>query len=127
MLSAAGASGTVAFAQSAPSLKVLDIKVEGAQSSSPAAIIAFSGIRVGDVIASSSDKIAKAIHNLMDRRLFSDVKIYVEPVSASPDGGVLVIVVKEYQRVANVAFEGSDEVSDKDLKELATIRSLSET
>ncbi len=104
-----------------PALRVRDIRVEGVQSSSPSAIISFSGLRVGDLISPTSDALPKAVRNLMERRLFSDVKVYAEGVS--PDGSAtLVIVVKEYPRVASVAFAGHDELSDQDLSDLATIR-----
>ncbi len=123
---ALGAAVAPAYAQTSPgsdppAIRVRDIRVEGVQSSSPSAIISFSGLRVGDLITPTSDALPRAVRNLMDRRLFSDVKIYAEGVSA--DGSTtLVIVVKEYPRVAGVGFAGNDEVSDDDLNELSTIR-----
>lgn len=123
---ALGAAAVPAHAQTSPgsdppSIRVRDIRVEGVQSSSPSAIISFSGLRVGDLITPTSDALPRAVRNLMDRRLFSDVKIYAEGVSA--DGSAtLVIVVKEYPRVAGVGFAGNDEVGDDDLSELSTIR-----
>jgi len=105
-----------------PSLRIRDIRVEGTRSSTPSAVISFSGLRVGDVLTSTSDALSKAIRNLMERRLFSDVKIYAE--SLTPDGqGTIVIVVKEYPRVGSVSFAGNDEIGESDLQELATIQS----
>lgn len=123
---ALGAAVAPAYAQTSPSsdppsIRVRDIRVEGVQSSSPSAIISFSGLRVGDLITPTSDALPRAVRNLMDRRLFSDVKIYAEGVT--PDASAtLVIVVKEYPRVAGVGFAGNDEVGDDDLSELSTIR-----
>lgn len=106
--------------QEPPALTIRDIRVEGAKSSTPSAIISFSGLRVGDRITLTSDVIAKAIRNLMDRRLFSDVKIYADEVRGNE--ATLIIVVREYPRVAAVDFTGHDELSDDDLDELVTIR-----
>lgn len=102
-----------------PPVRIRDIRVEGAQSSTPSAIINFSGLRIGDEINLTTDAIPKAIRSLMERRLFSDVKIYVEGVTA--DAATIVIVVREYQRVGAVRFAGNDELSEKDLDELVTI------
>ncbi len=127
---ATGTAGTAVLAQPlAPStapqppaqlIRIRDIRVEGTQASTPSAVLSFSGLHVGDRIASNSDAISKAIRNLMDRRLFSDVKIYAE--QGTSEGVVLVIVVKEYPRIGSVVFIGNDEIDEKDLTELVTIR-----
>lgn len=112
-----------AFAQNpagTPPIKVRDIRVEGAGASSPSAIISFSGIRVGDEITPNTDIFAKAIRSLMDRRLFSDVKVFAEDLTA--EGARIVIVVKENPRVAAIRFSGNEELSEKDLRDLATLQ-----
>lgn len=101
------------------SKKIRDIRVEGAQSASPTAIITYSGLRIGDFI--TSDNITRGIRNLMDRRIFSDVKIYAEQERATDAG--IVIVVREYPRVSVVGFSGNDELDAKALTDLVTIRS----
>ncbi|MBL7987555.1 MAG: outer membrane protein assembly factor BamA [Chlorobi bacterium] len=102
------------------SLRIRDIRVEGNETASASAIIAYSNLRIGDVIGAGSEAFPKAIKNLMDRRLFSDVKIYVEDMRG--DEGVIVISVKEYGRVGVVTFQGNDEFSEKDLESVVTIR-----
>lgn len=102
--------------QTAP--RIRNIRVEGTTSASPTAVVSFSALRVGDAVTAES--IARAIRNLMDRRLFSDVKIFAEDQSA--DGVTIVIVVEEYPRVGRVIFEGYDELDDKEIAALSTIR-----
>ncbi|HVZ39644.1 MAG TPA: outer membrane protein assembly factor BamA [Candidatus Kapabacteria bacterium] len=104
----------------APPRRIRDIRVEGVQTSSPSAVITISGLRIGDMVTSTTDAFAKAIRNLVDRRLFSDVRVYAENVTATDL--VVVIAVKEYQRVGAVRFAGNEDQSDKDLTDLLTIR-----
>ncbi len=103
-----------------PGLRIRDIRVEGNQTSSAAAIISFSGLHIGDVIPSGSEIVARGIRNLMERRLFSAVEIFYENLTA--DGAVVVIVVKEHQRIGSVFFSGNDEFSEKDLEDVVTVR-----
>lgn len=99
--------------------RIRDIRVEGTASASPSAVISFSGLRVGEFVTAES--VARAIRNLMERRLFSDVKIFAEKQAV--DGVTLVIAVKEYARVGTVTFIGYDELDDKEINSLSTIRS----
>jgi outer membrane protein insertion porin family len=98
--------------------RIREIRVEGTTSASPSAVINFSGLRVGDAV--TSDAVARAIRTLMERRLFSDVKIFAEDQTA--DGVAIVIAVHEYPRVGKVTFTGHDELDDKEVTALATIR-----
>lgn len=98
--------------------RIREIRVEGTTSASPSAVISFSGLRVGDPV--TADGIARAIRNLMERRLFSDVKVFAENQTA--DGITIVIAVREYPRVGRVTFNGHDELDDKEINALATIR-----
>jgi outer membrane protein insertion porin family len=117
------ATGLIASAQNQGQqpIRIRDIRVQGTVTSTPSAIITYSGLRIGDVIIAGSDQISRAVRNLMDRRLFSDVKIYYEPVTAEEI--ILVIQVKEYPRVGAITFTGNDEFDEKDLNELVTLRS----
>jgi outer membrane protein insertion porin family len=117
------ATGLIASAQGQGQqpIRIRDIRVQGTVTSTPSAIITYSGLRIGDVIIAGSDQVARAVRNLMDRRLFSDVKIYYEPVTA--DEIILVIQVREYPRVGSISFTGNDEFDEKDLEELVTLRS----
>lgn len=102
------------------SLRIRDIRVEGNQTASVSAIISFSGLHIGDQLTSGSETVARAIKNLMDRRLFSDVKIYFE--SQTSEGAVIVIAVTEHPRVGTISFVNNDEFSESDLKEVITLR-----
>lgn len=106
--------------QAPQSIRIKDIRVEGAETSSPSAIISYSGLRIGDMITPTGDLISRAIKNLFERRLFSDVKVYAQNKAA--DGVTIVIVVKEYARVGTVTFVGNDELSEKDLKEQVSVK-----
>lgn len=122
--SLAAANAFAQFPLSTPepeSPTIRDIRVEGAVTSSPSAIISISGLRIGDAVTPNTDIFAKAIRNLMERRLFSDVKIQAQDATAKEL--VVVIVVKEYQRIAAIRFAGAEEFDDKDLTDLLTVRS----
>ena len=113
-----------AFAQNStapepPSKRIRDIRVEGARSASNTAIVTYSGLRIGDFI--TADNVTRAIRNLMERRIFSDVKIYAEDDRNNEIS--VVISVREYPRVSVVSFAGNDELDEKDLADLVTIRS----
>jgi outer membrane protein insertion porin family len=116
---------TAAFAQNPsssdapPPRRIRDIRVEGARSASTTAIITYSGLRIGDFI--TADNVTRAIRNLMERRIFSDVKIYADQVIGNEI--TVVIVVREYPRVSVVSFTGNDELDEKELADLVTIRS----
>lgn len=113
---AQGPTGPATGAPPAP--RIRELRVEGTTSASPSAVINFSGLRVGDPV--TSDGVARAIRNLMERRLFSDVKVFAEGQTA--DGVAIVIAVREYPRVGRVTFNGHDELDDKEITALATIR-----
>jgi outer membrane protein insertion porin family len=121
LISAVSAQAQTQTPAAPPPIRIRDIRVEGAQSSSPSAIIAYSGLRIGDMITQNGDLISRAIKNLFERRLFSDVKIYAENQNA--EGVTLVIVVKEYPRIGSLTYVGNDELSEKDLNDLVTIKS----
>jgi outer membrane protein assembly factor BamA len=55
--------------------KVLGISVEGQRSSDPAAIIANTGLKVGDEIALPGEQTRTAIERLYGLRLFDDIQI----------------------------------------------------
>src|SRR5512133_219851 len=97
------AAAQQAIATPEPSLRIRDIRVIGTQTASPSVVISFSGLHIGDVIT-GNDQIARAIRNIMDRRLFSDVKIFAE--SQTAQGAVIVIAVQEYPRIASLKLEG---------------------
>jgi outer membrane protein insertion porin family len=111
-----------AFSQEQKIYRILGISVEGNVTAQPSAIIANSGLRVGDEISLTivgsniiaGDKIRSAIKQLWALRIFKDIQIVVD--NQVGDGVYLLIKVKEYPRLDNIIIEGNDEISDKDIK-----------
>jgi outer membrane protein insertion porin family len=100
-------------------LTIKDIRVEGATTSAPSAIINISRLRIGQEIT-SNEPISNAVRKLMEQRFFSDVKIYAD--SLAGEEGTIIIAVKEYPRISSVTFTGNDELSEKDLKAIVTLQ-----
>ena len=97
-------------------IRIRNIRVEGAVTATPSAIISFSGLRVGDVIQ-SSEPISNAVRELWKRGIFSDVKIFAE--SQTAEGVDLVIHVRESPRLGKLSFTGNDEIEEKELRTIA--------
>ena len=116
--------------------KILGISVEGETSADPQAIIANSGLKVGDEITLPGEATRNAIHRLYQLRLFENIDIYVE--NRTQDGVYLLIRVKENPRLSQIIIKGNDELSEDDIlkkinlikgqlitpQELVTIRRL---
>lgn len=102
-----------------PTYTIRDIRVEGASGSSESAIISFSGIRIGDTYTPGSETLARAVRNLYQRRIFSDVRIYAEDFRDSAI--TIVIAVSEYPRVGTVTVIGNDELDEEDIREQMTL------
>jgi outer membrane protein insertion porin family len=119
----AAASGLRAQQQApkAEVYRVLGISVEGQRSGSPAAIIANTGLKVGDEITVPGDQTRQAIHRLSNLRLFGDVQILIE--RRVQDGVYLLIRVKENPRLERIEVHGNDALSeDEILKKLSLIK-----
>ena len=80
------------------------ISVEGAKSVEVSRIKEITRLYEGDVIAVPGDKITKAIENLWELELFSDVKIYSTKTVGS--NIFLVIYLEEKERLSRFAFKG---------------------
>jgi outer membrane protein insertion porin family len=93
--------------------KILGISVEGQRSGDPAAIIANTGLKVGEEIAIPGEQTRQAIHRLYNLRLFDDVEIFVE--NKVQDGVYLLIKVKENPRLERIEMSGNDELSEDDI------------
>ena len=105
------------FAQQAQSqqvYKILGISVEGNSLADPAAIIASSGLRVGDELVVPSDQVAQAVRKLWSLKIFDDIQIAVDRKLA--EGVFLVFTVKEYPRLDATLVEGADGVSEDDIR-----------
>jgi len=101
--------------------KILGISVEGNTLSDPAAIIANSGLKIGDEILVPGDQTAQAIRKLWSIKLFEDVQIRIDRKLGN--GVFLLIVVKELPRFERMVFEGRDEISEDDImKKVGLVR-----
>ncbi len=110
------------FSQRQEVYKILGISVEGNTVVQSSAIIANSGLKVGDEISFtrvgdiliSGDKIRNAIKQLWALRVFKKVSIEIE--NQIGDGVYLLIRVEEYPRLDDIIVEGAKAISVKDIK-----------
>ena len=93
--------------------KILGMSVEGQRSSDPAAIIANTGLKVGDEISVPGEKTRAAIERLYTLRLFSDIQILIE--NRTPQGIYLLIRVAENPRLEKIEIRGNDELNDDEV------------
>jgi outer membrane protein insertion porin family len=91
----------------------LGISVEGQTSAEPRAIIANTGLKVGDEINVPGEETRTAINRLYQLRLFSDVQILIE--NRIQNGVYLLIRVQENPRLNNIIITGNDELSEDDI------------
>ncbi|MCU0320053.1 MAG: outer membrane protein assembly factor BamA, partial [Flavobacteriales bacterium] len=91
------------------------ITVSGTQTTDPNAIKLFSGLQVGQRITVPGDRIARAIHNLWDQKLFSDVRIEAAEVRGRTI--FLHIVVEEKPRLGKFRFTGVSRSETDKLRE----------
>jgi outer membrane protein insertion porin family len=94
-------------------IKILGIRVESPTPVDTTSIIFFSGLQTGDMVDPRSSRIPEAIKNLWKRRLYADVNIVVDRVTAS--GLYLLIKVVEARHVSATQVLGNSAVSTKDI------------
>jgi outer membrane protein insertion porin family len=94
--------------------KILGISVEGNSLADPAAIIANSGIKVGDEITTPGEQVGQAIRKLWSLRLFQDVEVSIDRKLGN--GVFLLIKVQEFPRFERLDVKGNDELSVDDIK-----------
>jgi outer membrane protein insertion porin family len=99
--------------------RILGISVEGNVTADASAIIANSGLRVGDEISIPGDRTAQAIRQLHALRIFNDIRIEIEQRTA--DGLYLVIRVEELPRLERVEFTGNNRLKDRDLRKVVDV------
>ncbi len=92
------------------------VKVEGATFSDERAIIALSGLQVGKEITIPGYALPKAIKNLYNRRLFTDVQILQE--KRIGDVIFLIIKVKERARLSRYTYRGVKKNKHDDLNDI---------
>ena len=101
--------------------KILGISVEGQHWADPAAVIANTGLKVGDELTIPSEQTKTAIQRLVNLRLFSDVQILIE--NKVQDGVYLLLRVKENTRLDRVEIVGNDELSEDEVnKKIALVK-----
>lgn len=104
----------ILHAQQRPEVyKILGISVEGQRSADPAAIIANTGLKVGDELTIPGDQTRTAIDRLHGLRLFDDVQIFIE--NRTQEGVYLLIRVTENSRLDRIEINGNDELSEDDI------------
>ena len=104
------------FAQHQPQdvYKILGISVEGNTLADPGAIIANTGLKVGDEIVLPSDQIGQAVRKLWQLKIFEDVQIAIDRKLGN--GLYLLVKVKELPRYERTEITGEDEVSKTDIE-----------
>ena len=95
--------------------EVGDIKVSGAEYSDEKAIVAISGLKVGDKIRVPGPEIPRAIKALWNLRLFTDVQIL--KTKAIGEVIFLEIHVQERPRLTKHSFKGAKKSHHDDLNE----------
>ncbi len=106
--------------QAPPSYKIADIVVQGTTSTSESAVVAFSGIRIGDTFEQGSELFATAIKSLYKRKIFRDVEVYAQPLNG--DQIVVIIRIEELPRIGSLGVKGNDEIGQDDLFENSDLR-----
>ena len=84
--------------------RIAGITVLGAEYTDVQAVKLFSGLQVGDEVVIPGERLAAAVRNLWDQRLFSDVSI--ELAERRDSDVYLVIRVKEMPRLTRYGFTG---------------------
>lgn len=93
-------------------VKILGLSVEGHKTADANIIKINSGLTVGKNV--TSDDIQKAIRNLWNLNMFSDIQIIVDRELA--DGIYLTIKVKEYPRLEKIELEGNKKLKKDDIE-----------
>ncbi|RJE85317.1 outer membrane protein assembly factor BamA [Paracoccus onubensis] len=83
-----------------------DVRIEGAQRIEPATILSYANIARGQDV--SAGELNDALQRLQNSGLFETVEIV-------PQGGMLVIRVREYPTINQITFEGNRRIKDEQL------------
>lgn len=94
-------------------IKVLGVRVEGAQTADPGLIIANSGLIVGKEVV--GDDIQKAIQRIWSLNLFRYVEIQIEREVG--DGAFFLVQVEEYPRIGTIEIVGNKKLKDDEVNE----------
>lgn len=99
--------------------KILGISVEGNSLADPMAVIANSGLKVGDEFVLPGDQIGQAVRRLWSVGIFEDVEIAIDKKVG--EGVFLVIKLKELTRYERTEITGNDEIDTDDILKKVTI------
>ncbi|MDP0925956.1 outer membrane protein assembly factor BamA [Paracoccus onubensis] len=92
--------------QSAAAYVFNDVRIEGAQRIEPATILSYANIARGQDV--SAGELNDALQRLQNSGLFETVEVV-------PQGGLLVIRVREYPTINQITFEGNRRIKDEQL------------
>lgn len=91
------------------------ITVSGAETTDPNAVKLFTGLQVGDRITVPGERISKAIHNLWDQKLFSDIRIDAADIRGRTI--FLHIIVVEKPRLSRWKYNGVNKNETEKLRD----------
>lgn len=109
------AAGSLWGQTSAPTMRILSVRVEGTRFADPQTVVLLSGLRPGEEITLGGEKIQRALRVLMQRGQFAHVEIIAEKVT--PLGVALLIRVEEFPRLKALLIEGARRVSESRVRE----------
>lgn len=97
------------------------IEIEGTKYLDKDVLISISGLRVGETIGIPSDKTAKAIKNLWNQKLFTDVSLHIKRKL----GNTVFLVFKlvELPRLSRYSIEGANKPHLEELRKKISLRS----
>lgn len=99
--------------------KILGIAVEGNSLADPVAVIANSGLKVGDEFVLPGDQIGQAVRKLWSLGIFHEIRISIDRKVG--DGVYLLITLKELPRFERVEVRGNDEIGTDDILKKITL------
>jgi len=102
--------------EKAQEYKIGGVRVSGAQYADAQALLAISGLRIGDQIRIPGPLITRAVQALWNLRLFTDVQIIQEHQKG--DEVFLEIIVKELPRYTRHSFVGVKKSKHEDLNNI---------
>lgn len=98
-----------------------DIQVKGLQTLDKEAVIAFTGLKVGDTVAIPGPATKEAIQRLWKQQLFRDVSIYATPIKEH--AVILTVYITENPRLSDYSFQGiKKREQQKLLEKLALVK-----
>ena len=100
--------------QAASAFVFNDVRIEGAQRVEPATVMSYANIARGQDV--SAGELNDALQRLQNSGLFETVEIV-------PQGGTLVIKVREFPTISQISFEGNRRIKDENLAEIVGSKS----